>query len=507
MALSSPSQSALAHATYDLDVRLGPERLPALHRDAIAHPFEFLHWSISSGPRIPDGSLPIRFSPERGYLPILHEPVPAPTGRSDVSEVYVVANGAAQLHNSPVFLNRDEAQNREVLAANISATSHAMIGYSLPSDVLVIQSSDEAASTVVLDRIRESYAGIGQQLTQRVSFVPSVEGWMQEAAGTRPIVASVIEPSLLLSYARTPEQIGAYTRTGLAHIAAYTKDGAERMWAEGGVPTPRTAYYDLSQLTALEFVTAVRKEFSQYPSVVASRLDGCGGYGLYHWTLADQSGMHIYERLGSVGVQVQAYLPLTDSPGVIADISPSGCEILGASSQRFRHFGAHSGNWWSRSYMSELEREHEGLRDTLMDAFDHLRCAGVIGQVNVDLLLVSRETAARYELPGTVFLREANIRPGGSSVLLRLREGSIDGTPIDKIMTGAMGGVSPDEVIAPGFVDTINSLRRPGVTAIAMYNYDLATRRASFAFMGTEDSTREELQATESALATLITRA
>ena len=352
----------------------------------------------------------------------------------ETSPIAVVANSGAQLLNSPLYLDRD-APSQEIVHANEDAVGAANLAYTRPGDAFIYAGRNNDLKRQILGIVRKSYADLGIALTEDWQPVPSIRAWIAAHAGERPVLPNVLEPSLLLPYANGFDQTAVLKRVASANVAAYTKHGAEITWRDNGIPTPRTHYYQPTSLSHEDIASDIRQQFAAYDHVVVNLLHGSGGYGVYRFD-RELEGPTLQQHFNGSPIQVQGYVHTEASPCIIANITPERISVLTASEQRFAQFGVHSGNLWHRGHWAELTTVPD-CEEVCMQALETLQKAGVAGQINIDLLIVSEETAARHGLHGRTLVREANIRPAGSSILLRLMQGTIDGVEIDRIHTAA----------------------------------------------------------------------
>lgn len=477
---------------------LYPEHLHSLHRQAIERAPETLTAFSSEPAVLTDQSVPMRFSTSRGGLPVLVPPaLLAPGIDVDRLPVNVVANGGAQLQNSGVFLDGQSALAREIVLRNAEATAHTMLAYSRPGDTFVYYTSNEPASRAILGRIADSYASIGIETSRIYESVPSIGEWLDRHSGRELILPNVIEPLSLIACAADEQQVRPLIRSGMANIAAYTKDGAELTWRNHGVPTPLTHYYDGRLQSCSEISRDVSERFADYDHVVLSRLDGSGGFGIELLSRQAITTEIVEIWASNQPVQVQGYLKLDGSPCLIANISPERVEVLAASEQRFSRFGTHAGNHWDRRYFEALSREVPGLEDISVRALDELRKVGVIGQINIDLMIVAEEAARIHGLGSRALLREANIRPAGSSIILRMRDGRLRNNSIERIVTNTATPMSESQVLGGDVQRLAETLSKPGRTGVVLANFNPRTLIGTLAYLGAPGVKEEELRLLE----------
>lgn len=207
---------------------------------------------------------------------------------------------------------------------------------------------------------------------------------------------------------------------GLSHIAAYRKDAAEQLWRHRGLPTPETVYYSGQAVFKKAEIIAqeLKNSFSDFDALVVSGVGGSGGETV---ALVERNALDadILRKISDGDkLMIQPCLPLMMSPNVVANITDNGVEMLSTTNQVFKKFGANAGNEWpiSDEYLN-VETDALGR-----EAVEALRDAGVRGQINIDILVISEEDRAKLGLNGRLFLREANIRPASSSILINIRE-------------------------------------------------------------------------------------
>lgn len=417
-----------------------PASSDALHRETLTNRMGALDRILAT--HAASGDLPYFASPTRAYLPVLSSQTFL--SLSGGEPVHVVANGAAQLQNSLAHFNPDAGAPK---STNEQATLATTLLYTQPGDVLVFAKQHARHATAILPSVRRSLQTVGIEVADDALAVDSLAEWTRSNFFRLPIAPLVLEPEhfRLAAAMHEPGNDAALLRTLQANILAYTKDGAEKIWSRAGVPTPPTHYYSLT-LGDSRISERIRADFSMFDELVMNRLDGSGGYGIFRQKVTTLREQTLFDCFGESDIQVQGYLELRDSPCVIALLGSTGVEVLLASSQRFKSFGTHSGNYWSRAYETELCRT-PGFKETCGSALHALHRSGVRGHINIDLLIAEPEKTSHAGSPPQVYAREANIRPAGSSVLLRLKQGNINGRPIQSILldTTVKSALSPEE--------------------------------------------------------------
>lgn len=431
--------------------------------------------------------LSIVFSEERGDMPIL-----TVENDSQTDNIYVVANSSAQFMNSMQYPYRDKAKKfKELAVQNAVSVGPTMLAYSQKGDIFVYMADQEMESVKALHRTAESFQRIGIELSQVFWAVSSIDEWIDKYAGKVNILPNVLDPDVLTKYAPKGRE-KEIKNIALANVATYTKNGVQQLWANQGIPTPETAYYDLGFTKNQHVEENISEIFQKYEKVVMNRVDGCGGYATFFvpkvkiaQTLENQDFLH--QR-----IQVQGMLPVINSPGYTANIYSDGrVQPLCVSRQIFGEPGEHAGNYWKRNY--DFRQIAQDFEETNLQAIQVLASAGVVGQVSVDSMIVSEEDAHNYGVPTTT-VREANIRPGGSSVINRLKQGKINDKSIDAILTSTKIDLPKKQFFQKNINDYLNSFSTQN-TQVILYNYNIEMQRASVAFVGTEAVSETDLLA------------
>lgn len=445
------------------------DRRPAyvtLHKNVLASPLLFL----SEDDR--KSCLPVKFSNERGKIHVV-----TPTGHmfEEGQSLYVVANGGAQLMNSDHYFQRHENErSRKIIEKNEQAVSPTMLAFSMPQDVLILNSSNPDLQRRVLDQLSASWKRIGINTTTNYQFVSSVDDWLSDKMGRVPIVPNVISPEIVLGFGGTENEAFSY-------VAAYTKDGIQLLWDKNGVPTPKTFYFNVGQ----DIPTDLQAQRSNYEEWVVSRTDGSGGFGISY--IPDQNLIDFLGNLtGENKYQIQGKLPLVFSPCLIANISPDKSQPLFVSVQRFSKPGVHLGNIWYQGLEKRLNSLADDFFRTNYQSLESLRQAGIQGQINVDSIVMNRSNAMKNNLPTTT-MREANIRPAGSSVMLRIVQGNINEQTVKSIRT-ITGIHIPSEMVLNGQILNFFSSYDTENMRAHLYNYNLEQQKANIAFVSSSSN-------------------
>lgn len=321
--------------------------------------------------------------PERAYFPVY--------GRND--SVIFYANSGEELAISPSY---DEPHFEEIKGTNEKNKGALFLYATTPSDILIARTTYETA-----DILRNEYAKKGIYVANALLKVDAVD---VNALNTTTYHGS--------SYAVLSENViakhgGDYD----AHYRWGRKDQAQQYWQEAGVPTPPSAYVRLvnGQPTIYGDQQAL-----EAPEQVVNICGGNGGYGV-SFVRREQVKETVLNYLANEPketIQIQPKLDLISSPCAIANLTEQGVDLLQISTQRFNSPGAHGGGHWSRNLHDNIEHNFPGFTNIVYDSLNTMQSDGVRGQVNLDYLLTE----------GGIYVREANIRPAGSSVILRLRE-------------------------------------------------------------------------------------
>lgn len=436
----------------------------------------------------------LQIAKERFGLPVLG----LPTDSSAMNTpVVILANTAGQLINSPVYFDpSDEAQRfrRE----HEESTLSQVLGFSKPGDWFVASSVDPERMLNILQSIRNSYKSAGLELSSDFMFVRDPSEIAASSCAGMPILPAILTPEAFDVGTATDSERMAARGIAIANIAAYTKDGAEKWWNLNGIPTPQTRYIHLGVVDHQSAVEALKSQFADYDDLVINTTGGSGGHALHRLELASLTAEKLQKLFGEEVIQAQGLLDVAVSPCVIASIDDDCSRVLGASIQKFEHgFGVHSGNYWNRDLWIRLEIDYPGIGKITTAALDCLRKAGVRGQVNIDLMCVSEEEKANRGLTARNVLREANIRPAGSSVFLRLQQGMIDGERVEHIASATGISIDVSECGLTSVLSVLEECRSPGRTRAVLYSVNPLAETCSIAFLGARGCSLEDLVAFE----------
>ncbi len=439
----------------------------------------------------------LQISKERFGLPVLG----LPTDSSAMNTaVVILANTAGQLINSPVYFDpSDEAQRFR--QEHEESTLSQVLGFSKPGDWFVASSVDPERMQSILHAIRNSYKRAGLELSSDFMFIRDPSEIAESACAGMPILPAILTPEAFdVSTATDAERLSA-RGIAIANIAAYTKDGAEKWWNLNGIPTPHTQYIHLGLVNHQSAVDALQSQFSDYDELVINTTGGSGGYALHRLNLANLTAETLRKLFGDEVIQAQGLLDVAVSPCVIASIDDDSSKVLGVSIQKFEHgFGIHSGNYWNRDLWVRFELDYPGITKITTAALDCLRKAGVRGQVNIDLMCVSEQERLDRGLTARSVLREANIRPAGSSVFLRLQEGQIDGERVEHIASATGISIDVSERGLASVLSILDEYRSPGRTRAVLYSVNPLAESCSIAFLGARGCSLEDLVAFEKRL-------
>lgn len=442
--------------------------------------------------------------PEQRYKPLVTSSVRGVMVLSKIPDVdnhpvTVIANTHALTGaNSAAYIDRQHAPEiRDIMDVDRMAYALRMGVYTRDGDTLVVESNRPKETYEAYQAMRATFEHIGIQLTSDIQIVDSVGHHVAYLQGQRPILATFIEPSYLATFGDTHEEATALFHEGLRNVAAYTKNGAEQLWRHNSIPTPPTRYFDLAEQSVAAISSEIRESLGGYDSYVVNTYDGAGGDGIH--IISSENLESELPVFGSREIQVQGKLPLLESPCVIANVTDEGINVQMVSRQRVVN-GAHAGNEWVHEAIDDHEFPEEfwGINGKALEC---LRRAGIRGQVNVDSLIISKETQRQYQLPTQVLMREANIRPAASSVILRMRQGNILGRSITRIHTHASIPLSFADFVQPAFQELLQRRKEEGMVAVA-FNFDLhdadpTHQKVALAFCGTEGISSEDLHAFE----------
>ena len=402
----------------------------------------------------------LSFSESRGHMHVL-----SPNGFAETDPAHVIANGGAQLMNAKVYEERySNPDAGQIIGLNEYATTAVMLAYSRPGDTLVYAPNGHGDRSAVFKRIANSYARYGIEVARNYQEVELIDDIQVDP----PLIPNIISPTIAAYFGENGHAD--------PNVRYYNKHIHQRLWEETGVPTPMTGYVDRSHQMSIERALQAAGDWKSY---VINTVDGSGGYGI-HFADKSEVGRIITSLMGDRNndvVQIQGYIPLKSSPCIIGNLSDSGIEILLASEQYFKTPGAHSGNFWDKEMLQRLKQ----YEDDYQRAFATLWEEGVRSQINIDLLIPEVPTIGSDGNLHDVLAREVNIRPAGSSVLLRQQDATLrnDGSP-DIIHT-----VSSTRVLDPDMIEHINDSTQKNL-GIILYNYIETSQSASLAFLGND---------------------
>jgi hypothetical protein len=259
-----------------------------------------------------------------------------------------------------------------------------------------------------------------------------------------------------------------------------------------------TDYVDLASVDCQSAAEALQRKFSEYDEVVVNTTGGSGGYALHRLKLQELTGETLQRLFATQLIQAQGLLDVAASVCAIAAIDDDSSTVLGVSIQRFdRGFGIHSGNYWNRDLWLRLEIDYPGIWQVAIDGLESLRRAGVRGQVNIDLMCIAEAERQKRGMTSTSLLREANIRPAGSSVLLRLRKGHIDAQRVDHISSATGIPIDTSEAGLASTLSILENCRTVGSTQAVLYSVNPSAQTCSIAFLGTDGCSLSDLVAFE----------
>ncbi len=409
----------------------------------------------------------ISFSPDRGYMHIVSDCRKPDTITN--GGLRVLANAGAQLMNSPHYWHQyTSPASAEIVKRNEACMRAWMYTFTNPGEVF----THRFANTDHLRVIKRTFENINIPLTTDCCHI----------SGNFPtdgtLMPQVLDPITLSGK--------GLDHTAKANLNAYYKNQTNRIWDQAGVPTPQTLI--INRDNSASQITKWLEKFSQYDQLVINITGGSGGFGLkfvpyVHAVTEIQALLTTFPEENHI--MVQGKLPLEASPGIIFAIDDHGVKMLQVADQRFSAPGVFAGNCWFKEIIDTYEDQFPGFTQACLNSAIALQATGVRGQVNVDVLLLSKQTAERFNLPQTVF-REANVRSSGSSPIVRfVHNGSIHGQAIARVITNTCHTVSEDDFI------NFEAPLHPHITAV-LYNY-AQDGKLSFAIMGTDIVTLDDL--------------
>ena len=446
--------------------------------DAIYRPVDIL---LSRSPENLD-SLPfhMQFSESRGNQPVIsREPIDV-----ENTSIAVIANAGALDYNSPAFVDPTlDPKAAGIMAEFPGGYSHRILAYTKPGDKFVFETPDVEKSLYVLSMIADFYESIGLEVTRDFVPVESTCDWVEAQRGNTPLLfGSALDPLALVSFGRSSGEEDAIMRRMQSNVAAYTKFGAERLWAARGVPVPEPTHYVLGGEGNKEIVAqALADGLHAYEHIVVTERSGSAGDGIHFATHEEALRLLMQEYSQDHLLQLQGRLDLAGSPCTIVNIAPDGSyEILMTSEQVFAKPGAHGGNMWIRKG-AVFPKDFDPAIHMAITAMAE---AGVVGQVNIDTLL-TRPRQRRLTGGRSTLLREINVRPAGSSPILKMRKGNIEGQRIDRINT--VGTIACPFEKLPALQQALSVIEANALGLKAgVYHYDVVHDKVGIAFIGAE---------------------
>ena len=371
---------------------------------------------LSSGP-----SIPIYMSPSRGGIHTLTEPN---------KPIELVANLGAQFMNAEIYYCGDQ-HSRELVAHNELTQTASVLAFTQPEDTLVVPLHDEGQKLAV-NLVKQSWENAGIGVSQNIEYRKPED--INYLNGSTPFI---ISPETLV-------QKGVDVKHAFSQVAAYTKDGSVLSWIDDHVPVPPTLFLKGSDAINGGLAKSA-EELREWEGVVINSTNGSGGFGIFFLQreqLTDPDTIALFDRVENLTLQIQPHLALDHSPCVIATIQGDGSfTIQHVSEQRFASPGAHGGNIWYEGI--EKDVIPPGGEKIVTAAIQSLVSRGIRGQINLDFLDIDKEYATRHSM-APFLVREANIRPAGSSVQIRMRDIDINGAPVKRIHTKTGIMVSKD---------------------------------------------------------------
>lgn len=414
----------------------------------------------------------LHFSPDRGNLPVLYS-----DNFDEAQSVDILTNGGAQLMNSDLYARRYfDSYARSIVQNNERAVAGVMLAYSKPQDRVIFTSDNAITAKKVFSMIADSYEAVDLPISRNFIPVMSLDSYKTD----NPVLPNVL----------SREAVRMFANPALAEPNArfYRKDQHQKLWQQNDLPTPKTSYVYHELNGDLPDILAPIGAHQQY---VVNAVDGSGGFNTYFVPYSELPGT-INTILGDQyndTVQIQGELPIISSPSVIANVSDRDINIVLSTKQTFRSPGVYNGSVWHRGIYNEI-KQHE---DIFMKAFAALQKQGVRGQMNIDLLFLDADYA-QYMNISPVLLREANIRPSGSSPINRLKEARINSVTVDNIHLKTNIKVPLKELSQMNGLEYVNTqLNHPLIRAV-LYNYDFHSTKASVAFLGAENVSDEEMK-------------
>ncbi|MCX7996401.1 MAG: hypothetical protein N2691_01415 [Patescibacteria group bacterium] len=475
------------------------EEITDLLMGALEHPTEMAKWLTRQD--IPH--LPVGYDPGRGNIHFLSQLDMSTVGKASA---LVIANSGAFGYNERYWALQDiEREARKQVMMDEEADGPLMLGFTRPGDLLVIGSSNPEQTRLVLERICESFEGIGVTLTGKYKIVSSVAEYMAQNSAPDLVIPHVMDPRLLYWYGRSHGDPYAYFLAGLRNSVAYQKTHFEWLMRNGGIPVPRTVYtrHDPNQVDA--YARELLCQFQAYDRLVISSAGGIGGSDV-HFVPRDpdeiRKTLHQHFRTG-MEVFTQGAMELSGSPCVRINITEDKISVIGIAQQRFLGNGQHAGNESYDGLMEYYNQLYPGFIDYVERAANVLRAAGVRGQINIDILLATAEEIQLRGEKSRINFREGNVRPAYSATESALRRGTIDGQPISRVHMNSKVPLTFEQFARDDFMAVLNPMdSRQSRMRVVFVNYDAhdpdhSRRYAYLCFVGIEGVSEEELNAYE----------
>jgi hypothetical protein len=388
-------------------------------------------------PVVEQSSIATQISPTRGGLHVLTDPN---------QPVKILANLGAQFMNAKIYYDEDPSA-KEMVAANEESQTATVLAFTNPGDTLIVPLHNELQKPAV-DLVKASWERVGIPVATHIEYVSP-----DQVHSDTNVTPFILSPDALL-------RAGVPLQETFRHVAGYTKDGPVYAWQEDGVPVPPTFFLQGIELLN-GAVHQLQDELGNWERVVINSTNGSGGYGIYDLPTQSLNTIdfpQLFPEIAKVTVQVQPKLELTHSPCVIATINSDGSfQILHMSEQRFKEFGVHGGNVWHADIEDEMIPP--GQFEVIHQAVQSLSKRGIRGQINLDFLTLSDVYAEAHNSPNFL-VREANIRPAGSSVQIRMRDVEIDGEKVKRIHTKTGLHMPMNLLMDSSFFESIDRLEK-----------------------------------------------
>lgn len=429
------------------------------------------------------------FSPSRAHLPVFFSSSAA--SHDTEQPVVVLANAGGQLANARGYhdpLNQSFASI--VIDHERLVGPHALL-FTGSEDTFVVASATETRQQTqnILNAIRATALKASITLASSFELPETIDSWLQSRTAPEALLPLTVESHLFTAFQQQYTAGTDLLAMSTRNAEAYRKDAVERLWGDAGLPLLESVYLSPQDIreNGSALVAALQRHFKAFDSLVLARVDGSGGYGIGRVAVSSLTASILESTSGGETLQVQGYVPLISSPCIIGTVAADHSRVLHVSEQVFSKFGTHSGNTWSRGFASQLRDIAPEYELIATEAFERLREAGIFGQVNIDVMICTRDTQEQLGLPSNVFLREANIRPAGSSIMLRLRDGLLPGgEPVDKIHTVQNIPIQKAVLNAGLLPDYLETFEQPGTT-IVLTNYNYNTESAQLALLCCSD--------------------